>query len=177
MVQDVDTQEVLLRVEDQGTQDFDSIEGVISVQTSDASGVEVTATATSKPVSGTDSSPSMALDILLLRYLSGAPLIISVTDTDFNSTLPGATATYRYETLGSNDVVAFEFFGDSGNQEFFEGFPIASSGQFGPFPLGGGQAERYQAKENRCEPQVHGCHLSDGRNRFARTVWALALGY
>ncbi len=40
--------------------------------------------------------------------------------------------------------------------------------------LGDGQAERHQANEKQCETQVHGCHLSDRRNRFARAAWVLA---
>jgi hypothetical protein len=122
---DPNTEGIDITVEDNSTWDTDEREGAIEY--CNQSGVFLTCTdAASKPVNGNANSPGLFLAVTPLTY--SGPMNIMLSDTDF--TVGSSTA--FADTMGfveGGDTITFNFYGDSGNQAFAQGFLIHT---FGP---------------------------------------------
>ena len=114
-----------IRVVDNGGLDQATIRGFIEYSHNQG-GLDVYVTARSKPDAGSVTAPDMELRV---DYVGVAgDLIISMTDTDFS--VGFATVYTETEGLIQHGSFSFDYFGDSGNQEFGFGFPIRSIGPF-----------------------------------------------
>ncbi len=108
--------------------------GIISIAVDERpAGLFAVATALSKPWIPTFeegrldfSAQTLVLAVNLYRYPGDVE--IALTDTDFDFPLPEATLSSVEASLGGGESISFEYFGDTANQEFGEGFLIFSSG-------------------------------------------------
>jgi len=77
---------------------------------------------------GFPTGPDLLTEISLFRSVTGGSLDIRVTDTGFDSGLAAGEAFVDVAIIGGGaDGIQFDFFGDSGDQEFGRSFDIGTS--------------------------------------------------
>jgi hypothetical protein len=97
---------------------------------------------------GSPADPDLLMEISLFRSVTGGSLDIRVTDTGFDSGLAAGEAFVDVAIIGGGaDGIQFDFFGDSGDQEFGRSFDIGTSEFFeapidaGPITVGPAPAD------------------------------------
>lgn len=131
IVDDPSTQEIDMRIEDGGANDQSSLPGVIAFS-GDMGGLSVGTTTGLNRNAADDPRNQLELNVSFVRVPAGSAggtVDFMLTDTDFDIGPSTATATYNGSTIGG--FFNFDFYGDSSNGEFVNGFEIFSTGGAG----------------------------------------------